>query len=182
MSSTSARRRHRGKRRTCRVCWRRLARQAFRKLLVLNKIDKLATEGVDADAIGRRLVGEAGVKIDARAVAVSGLTGQGIEALTDAIDRVLPFDTLVRARFQFPPDEGASISLLHQLGRVLEARYGESYCEIDAEVPESLCKTLAAFLVAREPVENFVGNGPNGVTDGKRGTYPDPEPECSKHN
>ena len=96
---------------------------AIPQLLVLNKVDKLATDGVDADAIGRRLVGEAGVKIDARAVAVSGLTGQGMEALTDAIDRVLPFDTLVRARFRVPLDEGASISLLHQLGRVLEARY-----------------------------------------------------------
>jgi GTPase len=155
---------------------------AIPQLLVLNKVDKLAAGGIDADAIGRRLVGEAGIKIDAQAVAVSGLTGQGMEALTGAIDRVLPFDTLVRARFQFPVNEGANISLLHQLGRVLDARYGEAHCEIDAEVPESLCQTLAAFLVAREPVENFVGNDPSAVTDGKRDTYPDAEPECSKHN
>jgi GTP-binding protein HflX len=155
---------------------------AIPQLLVLNKVDKLAAGGVDAEAIARRLVGEAGIKIDARAVAVSGLTGQGMESLTGAIDHVLPFDTLVRARFQFPLDEGASISLLHQLGRVLEARYEEKHCEIDAEVPESLCKTLSAFLVAREPVENFVGNGPGDVTHGKRDTYRDAEPECSKHN
>jgi GTPase len=155
---------------------------AIPQLLVLNKVDKLPNDGVDAEAIGRRLVGEAGIKIDARAVAVSGLTGQGMEALTDAMDHVLPFDTLVRARFQFPLDEGGNISLLHQLGRVLETRYEEKHCEIDAEVPESLCKTLAAFLVARKPVENFVGNGPSGVTDGKGSTYQDAEPECSKHN
>jgi GTP-binding protein HflX len=140
---------------------------AIPQLLVLNKVDKLATHGIDADAIGRRLVGEAGVKIDARAVAVSGLTGQGMEALIEAIDVVLPFDPLVRARFQFPLDAGANISLLHQLGRVIEARYGEAGCEIDAEVPESLCKALSAFLVAREPVENFVGNSLSSVTDGK---------------
>ena len=105
-----------------------------------------------------------------------------MEALTAAIDAVLPFDTLVRARFQVPLVEGASISLIHQLGRVLDARYGEKHCEIEAEVPESLCKTMSPFLVVREPVENFVGNRPSNVTGGKRGTYPDAEPQCSKRN
>ncbi len=57
--------------------------------------------------------------------------------------------------------------MLHQLGRVIEARYVETGCEIEAEVPESLCKTLAAFLVSRGPVENFVGNPLSSVTDGK---------------
>jgi hypothetical protein len=36
--------------------------------------------------------------------------------------------------------------MLHELGRVLDVRYGETFCDVDAEVPESLRQRLAAFV------------------------------------
>ena len=36
--------------------------------------------------------------------------------------------------------------MLHELGRVLDVRYGEKFCNVDAEVPESLRQRLAAFI------------------------------------
>ena len=62
------------------------------------------------------------------------------------IDRVLPFDPLLRVQFRFPIGEGAGVSLLHEHGRVLEVRYSESYCDVEAEVPTSLKEKLARFV------------------------------------
>jgi hypothetical protein len=64
-----------------------------------------------------------------------------------AVDEVLPFDPLVRARFRFPLDEGAGIAMLHETGRVLATHYDERYCEIDAEVPESVKRRLEPWSV-----------------------------------
>jgi 50S ribosomal subunit-associated GTPase HflX len=82
----------------------------------------------------------------APSVAISALTGEGIEALLAKIDEVLPFDLLSRVQFRFPIGEGAGLSMLHELGRVLDVRYGETFCDVDAEVPESLRQRLAAFV------------------------------------
>jgi 50S ribosomal subunit-associated GTPase HflX len=82
----------------------------------------------------------------APSVAISALTGEGIEALLRKMDEVLPFDLLSRVQFRFPLGEGAGLSLLHELGRVLDVRYGEKFCDVDAEVPESLRQRLAAFV------------------------------------
>jgi GTP-binding protein HflX len=113
------------------------------QLLVLNKIDRVP-DG-DADSITRRLCGEH--KLNARAVAISALTGHGIAALMQAIDEVVPFDRIERAHFRIPLHEGASISLLHALGRVVDVRYTEQYCEVDAEVPASLRQRLGQFAL-----------------------------------
>jgi len=109
------------------------------QLLVLNKVDRLphgdARSGCDIAA-----------RAHAPSVAVSALTGEGIEALLTKIDEVLPFDLLSRVQFRFPVGEGAGLSMLHELGRVLDVRYGEKFCDVDAEVPESLRQRLAAFV------------------------------------
>ena len=109
------------------------------QLLVLNKVDRLpsgeARSGCDIAA-----------RAHAPSVAISALTGEGIEALLGKIDEVLPFDLLSRVQFRFPIGEGAGLSMLHELGRVLEVRYGETFCDVDAEVPESLRQRLAAFV------------------------------------
>jgi HD-like signal output (HDOD) protein len=39
--------------------------------------------------------------------------------------------------------DGATLALLHEFGRVLEKRYGEEWCEVEAEIPESLQRRLA---------------------------------------
>jgi GTP-binding protein HflX len=42
--------------------------------------------------------------------------------------------------------EGARISMVHDLGRVLETSYVGDCCEMDVEIPESLRQRLAAFV------------------------------------
>lgn len=104
------------------------------QLLVLNKVDR-GDPGIDM------------FRFEGRKAAVSALTGQGVDALVETLDEVLPFDPVVRTRFRFPLAEGSQLSLLHDHGRVLETRYGEDACEVDAEVSESLRRRLAEFIV-----------------------------------
>ena len=117
---------------------------AIPQLLVLNKVDRLPE--ADVEASRRRLLGDSEA-VDARAVAVSALTGYGIDGLLAVTDEVLAFDPVVRARLRFPLNQGARISQVHELGRVLETRYGADSCEMDAEIPESLRRRLAAYLI-----------------------------------
>jgi GTP-binding protein HflX len=116
------------------------------QLLVLNKADRLPDGDSQAENATRRLGGDLADRANAPTVAISALTGQGIETLLRKIDQVLPFDPLSRVQFRFPIHEGASISLLHELGRVLDIRYDDKFCDVDAEVPESLRHRLAAFV------------------------------------
>ena len=116
---------------------------AIPQLLVLNKVDRLPE--ADIEAARRRLLGGSETA-PTRAVAVSALTGFGIDGLLAATDEVLLFDPVVRARLRFPLSEGARISQVHELGRVLETRYAADSCEMDAEIPESLRRRLAAYL------------------------------------
>lgn len=121
------------------------------QLLVLNKIDLLPEPGGDAETMGRRLIGQREeTKAPIRAVPISALTGQGLDQLLAAIDEILPFDPIVRAVFRFPAGEGAGISLVHELGRVIETRYTGAFREIEADVPESLKLRLSRFLAAGE--------------------------------
>jgi GTP-binding protein HflX len=76
-------------------------------------------------------------------VAVSALTGAGIPRLLRAIDEALPLDPVVHASFRLPVGDGATLALLHQFGRVLDKQYGEEWCEVEAEIPESLRRRLA---------------------------------------
>jgi len=116
------------------------------QLLILNKIDRLPEGHEDAAHITRRLAAQTSSKLNAASVPISALTGEGMDRLTASIDRVLPFDPVLRAQFRLPIEEGACISLLHELGRVLDIRYLEHYCEVDAEVPTSLKQRLARFV------------------------------------
>lgn len=117
------------------------------QLLVLNKIDQLPGTGIDTETVRQRLLGDAGPEKPVRAVAISALQGLGIDGLLAAMDEVLPFDPLIRASFRFPLEAGAMISLLHDYGRVLATRYENSYCEMEAEVSESLMRRLAAYSI-----------------------------------
>jgi GTP-binding protein HflX len=115
---------------------------AIPRLLVLNKADLWPAGVADIETLRRRMAGEAA----ARAVAISALTGEGLDRLLSVVDEVLPFDLVVRATFRFPLQEGARISLLHDYGKVLETRFSPGYCEIEAEVSESLKARLEGFL------------------------------------
>jgi len=127
------------------------------QLMVLNKIDRLPPSEADIETLRQRIAGsqlatsetdapQAG-SVPSRAVGVSALTGKGVDALLRAIDEALPFDLIVRARFRLPAGDGASIHLLHQLGRVINTQYDEEYCIVEADVSQSLKDRLAEYAV-----------------------------------
>ncbi len=112
------------------------------QILILNKVDKLPAGEAEAETLKRRLLSEAGGHLHAVAVAVSALTGHGIDRLLSAIDALLPEEPTVRATFRVPAGDGATIALLHALGRVIETGYTGDVCVIEAEVPESLKRRI----------------------------------------
>jgi GTP-binding protein HflX len=116
---------------------------AIPRLLVLNKVDLLPDSDADVEALRRRLLGGSEV----RAVAISALRGLGVPNLLAAIDEVLLFDPIVSARLRLPLREGARIALVHDLGRVLATRYDGDACEMDVEIPTSLRRKLAAYVM-----------------------------------
>ncbi len=115
------------------------------QLLVLNKIDRLEKGHGDPETLRHRLAGGAGTEVVVRAISLSALTGQGIDQLLTAVDEVLPFDPVLRTRFRFPLDQASLISMVHDFGRVLATHYEDEYCEMEAEVSESLLRRLSAF-------------------------------------
>jgi 50S ribosomal subunit-associated GTPase HflX len=79
-----------------------------------------------------------------RAVAISAVTGTGMDGLLAAIDDVLPMDPLVLTRLDLDAGDGATLAMLHEFGRVLSTRYEENRVVVEAEVPESLERRLRA--------------------------------------
>jgi GTP-binding protein HflX len=108
------------------------------QLLVLNKMDRASQE--------LRAGSDFAARSGPASVSVSALTGEGIDGLLQKVDEILPFDPLSRVQFSFPIGEGGSISLVHQFGRVIDIRYTDRCCEMEAEVPESLKQRLSAFV------------------------------------
>ena len=114
------------------------------QILVMNKVDRaLDGAAADTEAIKRRLLSGSSGHGDARAVAISALTGEGMDRLLQTIDEVLPLDPIVRATFHLPAGDGATVAMLHEFGRVLSTNYSGEECEIEAEIPESLARRLA---------------------------------------
>jgi len=116
------------------------------QLLVLNKIDLAPGGEAQPEALRRRILAGTESKIETRAVAVSARTGQGTERLLEVIDEMLPLDPVLKTTFRVPAGDGATIHLIHQLGRVLEQRYEGRLCILEAEAPQSLRQRLAKFV------------------------------------
>lgn len=113
------------------------------QILVMNKIDRvLESAAAEPESVKRRLLSGSSGHAEARAVAVSALTGQGIDRLLQAIDEVLPLDPIVRATFHLQAADGATLAMLHEFGKVLSVRYQGEECEIEAEIPQSLRRRL----------------------------------------
>ncbi len=117
------------------------------QMLVLNKADGLpeADRLQDLPTLTHRLLGETARQNDTEAVLVSGRTGEGIQELLEKIDRQLVQDPVSRYCFRLPLGEGRVLHLLHERGAVLSQRYDEDYCEVVADVPESIHAKLAEF-------------------------------------
>ena len=100
------------------------------RLHVLNKIDRLSPEAA------------AGMNGNNGSTRVSGLTGEGLDALLARIDGAMPVDPLLHLEFTLPLSNGRAIALVHSLGRVLRSEVQDSSMAIEAEIPESVARQL----------------------------------------
>jgi GTPase len=107
--------------------------QTTPQLLVLNKADLLSMAAP-------RIAGG-----HLREVTVSALTGEGLDGLLAAIDEALPVDPVTRVSLRIPAGDGSTLHLLHEWGRVISLRYAGEFCEVEAEIPESLKRRLAVY-------------------------------------
>jgi GTP-binding protein HflX len=114
-------------------------------LLVMNKADLLPPQEASPEGLTRRLLDDAGGKIEFQSVLIGALTGMGMDTLLEKIDSVLPFDQIVTRRFVVPVTQSADIALLHENGRVRHTDYRDDVCEIDADVPSSLLRRLERY-------------------------------------
>jgi len=105
------------------------------QLLVLNKIDLLPDAAAHMPPDGA-----------AHSVGVSARDGSGIGDLLDLVDTMLDLDPVTRVRLKVPAAYGALIHRIHERGRVASARYAGDICEIEADVPESLLRSLNDYL------------------------------------
>jgi len=101
----------------------------------------------DAGSVAQRVLGEARTPESWRAAAVSAKTGAGTGELLAAMDRMLDLDPVSRAVFRLPAGDGGLNNLLHERGVVFETRYHGDWCDVEAQVPESIRRRLAAYIV-----------------------------------
>lgn len=120
------------------------------QMLVLNKSDRLpeADQIQHLPTLTHRLLGETARQNETEAVLISAQSGAGISELLDKIDRQLVQDPVARQRFHLPLGEGRALHLLHERAAVISQRYEEDYCEVVADVPQSISTKLAEFAVA----------------------------------
>jgi len=117
------------------------------QLLVLTKTDALGADSPDPATLARRILADARVEetLAPKAVAVSSHTGEGLDALLDLIDNLLPVDPISEASFLFPHSAASQMHLVHEYGRVLHARWISSGCRMRAEIPQSLRRRLRDY-------------------------------------
>ena len=103
-------------------------------VLALNKIDR--TEGGRGlDALVARRDG----------VAISAATGEGLQELLKAIDAALPMGDTVTLRI--PHEDGASLALCYERGRVLARVDEPRHVVVDVQLPGSWLGSLAGYRV-----------------------------------
>ena len=78
---------------------------------------------------------------------VAARTRSGFAGLLTVLDKELPLGPVSRATVRIPASEGALIHLLHERAKVLKSRYEGDFCEMEAEVPESVRRKLAPYAV-----------------------------------
>jgi GTP-binding protein HflX len=101
---------------------------------VLNKVDLLLP------------VKRATLQVGANAIAVSGLTGQGMAELLAAIDRALLVDPLTEAEFRMPQSEGGALAALEAGAIVSEKRFEGNLVYFRVVGPASLVGRYRQFV------------------------------------
>jgi GTP-binding protein HflX len=120
------------------------------QILVLNKCDALASTAnnpADLEAITHRLLGETARVNQTKAVLISAQSGEGLPRLLELIDGKLVADPVTQQRFRLPASEGRALHILHERAAVISQKYEEDYCEVVADVPESIRKRFARFAL-----------------------------------
>ena len=115
-------------------------------ILALNKID-LVEQAEAAAAIEAERAAKPTVEV----VGISAKSGQGMTDLLAAIDRLLPGDPVVTARYLFSYDEGDRLSFLYEHGRILERIDNEDGVTVLAEAAQSIRARLEENVVAAAP-------------------------------
>jgi GTP-binding protein HflX len=106
------------------------------ELLVVNKVD-LADPGVVDDLLSTH----------ADAVAVSAVTGEGVEKLEEVLAaRLRALDPVVE--FAVPYERGDVVAALHREGDVLVEVHGDRETRVRARIPESGVRRFHEFVVA----------------------------------
>jgi GTP-binding protein HflX len=101
---------------------------------VLNKIDRLADPSAACDAL---------CHLD-DSVAVSALTGMGLDTLLNHIEEVLESE-MVRVDVVIPFDRGELVGLFHERGLIDKEEYRESGTRIVGRLPETLALQFNTF-------------------------------------
>lgn len=139
---------------------REIGAEGIPRMLVLNKCDRLPDGGAGLLAQVRDSAAGAAV------FGVSALTGDGCEALLDALDRQLLHDPVRLVRFHIPHTEVGHLGLVHSRARVLERAYTETEYRIDALAPESLIRKLFEFAEDLDEVVYAAARADAGVDAG----------------
>ena len=98
-------------------------------LQVLNKIDLLPP----------------GAPLEPGAIAVSGLTGQGLDTLLHAIDAALTTDPLVEVSFRIPQSEGRVLAALERGATLSRQRFEGNLVFVQATGPSSLLERYRRY-------------------------------------
>jgi GTP-binding protein HflX len=120
------------------------------RIEVLNKIDLLGEEE-RAALLSRTKSGPKGEGAPgAGAVAVSALTGEGVDDLLAAIDAALHSDPVMEAELRVPQHEGAALAAI-EAGMVVHAReYEGNVVRLTVSGPASLVGRMRRFRVRGE--------------------------------
>ena len=107
-------------------------------VLALNKIDRLENGAATAAFAGRR-----------DAVAISAVSGTGVETLLDAIEAALLAGGPVT--LHIPHGDGAALALCYERGRVQARTDCPEHVALEVELPGPVLASLRAYRAGQEP-------------------------------
>lgn len=108
-------------------------------LIALNKIDLLN----DTDGARKAL------ENFPNSVAISALTGEGIDDLLNSVNGVL-FENFVDVSLWLPYKEGGLISMFHEQGHVNKVEHGEGGIQITGVIPNRLLARYSPYMIQNQ--------------------------------
>src|SRR5262249_61888792 len=81
-------------------------------------------------------------------VHVSAAKGMGLSTLLDRVDQLLSENATSRLHLRIPQKEGKALAMLEAGSRIYSRQYKDGTVELEAEVPESLARTMKPWFVS----------------------------------